>query len=180
MPVLSIRSPEDAVLGAVAPIALAAAAGTALVVDLDRHGPAYPGELSLAQLAEQGPRRTDLSPRRPGIALMRNGDISAEESAEVLDALIAGWPAVVFRLAPGTVTERVVTVVPLAGRTVLRTPSGRVVYQRSGWRERAPEGATVLPRPSRATVRRLLSGVNALPGDRWVRSWRSLWRPPWV
>jgi hypothetical protein len=177
---LSIRSPEDAVLGAVAPIALAAAAGTALVVDLDRDGPAYPGELSLALLAEQGPRRTDLSPPRPGIALLRNGDIGAEEGADVLDALIAGWPAVVLRLPPAMATERVITVVPLAARTVLPTPQGRVVYQRSGWRERAPDGATVLPRPSRATVSRLLSGENALPGDRWVRSWRPLWSPPWV
>lgn len=180
MPVLSIRSPEDAVLGAVAPVALAAAAGTALVVDLDRDGPAYPGELSLAKLAEQGPRRSDLSPPRPGIALLANGGIGAEDSAEVLDALIAGWPAVVFRLPPAMESERAITVVPLAARMVLPAPSGRVVYQRSGWRERAPEGATVLARPSRATIRRLLTGVNALPGDRWVRSWRPLWRPPWV
>ena len=39
MPALAIWSPEDGVLGAVAPLGLAAAAGTALVVDLDPRGP---------------------------------------------------------------------------------------------------------------------------------------------
>ena len=55
MPALAIWSPEDEVLGAVAPLALGAAAGTALVVDLDPDGPQYPGDVSLGE-----PRR-----RRP-------------------------------------------------------------------------------------------------------------------
>lgn len=163
-----------------APIALAAAAGTALVVDLDRAGPSYPGAMSLARLVAQGPRRVDLSPPRPGVALLANGGVGTEECADVLDALIAGWPAVVLRLAPAVETDGAITVVPLAGRNLLPAPSGRVVYQRSGWGERAPDGALVLPRPSRATLRRLLSGVSALPGDRWVRAWQAVWRTPWA
>ena len=50
MPALAIWSPDDGVLGAVAPLALAAAAGTALVVDLDPGGPRYPGEATLGAL----------------------------------------------------------------------------------------------------------------------------------
>jgi hypothetical protein len=43
MPALAIWSPEDGVLGAVAPLGLAAASGTAIVVDLDPDGPATRG-----------------------------------------------------------------------------------------------------------------------------------------
>ena len=69
MPALSIWSPEDGVLGAVAPLGLAAAAGTALVVDLDPGGPRYPGPATLADLVADGPRRGDLSPSRRGVSI---------------------------------------------------------------------------------------------------------------
>ena len=68
MPALSTWTPEDGVLGAVAPLAMAAAAGTALVVDLDPHGPAYPGAVGLAGLVSEGPTRLDLEPALAGDA----------------------------------------------------------------------------------------------------------------
>ena len=98
MPALAIWSPEDALLGAVAPLALAAAAGTALVVDLDPQGPRYPGSGSLADLVRDQPRRDDLRPGRAGVAVLRNGGIDPEAAEEVLVALAKDWPAVVFRL----------------------------------------------------------------------------------
>ena len=81
-------------------LALAAAAGTALVVDLDPQGPAYPGNADLAELVAEGPTRRDLEPERSGVAVLRNGGVPEEEAAEVLNALAARWPAVVFRLPP--------------------------------------------------------------------------------
>jgi hypothetical protein len=66
VPALAVWSPEDGILGAVAPLALAAAAGTALVVDLDPGGPRYPGAATLAGLVADGPRRSDLEPDAKG------------------------------------------------------------------------------------------------------------------
>ena len=64
MPALAIWTPEDGVLGALAPLGLAIAGGTALMVDLDPLGPRYPGTRSLADLVSEGPRRADSA--RPG------------------------------------------------------------------------------------------------------------------
>lgn len=64
--VLGIRCPDDLVLHHLAPIGLAAAAGTALVVDLDLDRPSYPGRLTLSDLLTDGPRRADLVPTRRG------------------------------------------------------------------------------------------------------------------
>ena len=60
MPVLSIWSSEGGVLGVVAPLALAASAGTALVIDLDPHGPGYAGTGSLGSSGRRGS-----APERP-------------------------------------------------------------------------------------------------------------------
>ncbi|MEE8489046.1 MAG: hypothetical protein V3S43_01840, partial [Acidimicrobiia bacterium] len=84
MPALAIWSPEDGVLGAVAPLGLAAASGTALVVDLDPNGPNYPGASSLAALVADGPRRSDLQPVRKGVAVLANGGIEPEDAEAVL------------------------------------------------------------------------------------------------
>jgi hypothetical protein len=97
MPVLSIWTPLGGVLGVIAPLGLAASAGTALVVDLDQRGPRYPGDQSLARLATEGPRRADLSPPRKGVAVLRNGGIDPSECQGLIRALCDGWPAVVLR-----------------------------------------------------------------------------------
>ena len=96
--VLGVRCGADPVLHALAPLGLAAARGTALVVDLDREAPSYPGAASLAALVVSQPRLDDLRPRRSGVAVLPNGSVDPVEAVEVVDALVSGWPAVVFRL----------------------------------------------------------------------------------
>ena len=181
MPVLSIWSPEDDVLGAVAPLALAAAAGTALVVDLDPHGPRYPGAGSLADLVAEGPRRDDLAPQRRGVAILRNGGIEPEMAQDVLDALVAGWPTVVCRL-PRDVASRpgAVPVVPLVPGGLFSRRPEPAVYQRSAWRLDPPERGPVLPRPRRQTLGLLLTGKLPPPGDRWIRAWKDVWGHAWL
>ena len=159
MPAVAVWSPEDEVLGAVAPLALAVAAGTALVVDLDPNGPRYRGDMTLADLVTDGPTRADLSPSRRGVAVIRNGGVEPDAAEDVLRALLDGWPAVVIRLpsdhAGGDGAIPIVPLVP--GRMMSRFP-GPAVYQRSAWRVQAPEGAIVLPRPRAGTIGALLTG----------------------
>lgn len=183
MPSLSTWTPEDALLGAVAPLALAAAAGTALMVDLDPTGPRYGGDMSLARLARSSPRRSDLEPQRRGVAVLRNGGIDAEDCGEVLRALMAGWPAVVLRLGPharpGWSSVGVVPVRLLLPGQWFGGGDRLAVYQRSAWAA-APTGpGPVLPRPRRATIAALLAGRR--PGsDRWLRAWRQVWELAWT
>jgi hypothetical protein len=176
MPALAIWSPEDGVLGAVAPLALAAAAGTALVVDLDPAGRRYPGAGTLAGLVADGPRLSDLQPGRRGVAVLANGGIDPEDAQTVLAALVGNWPAVVLRLPPGHAGgSGAIPVVPLVPGDLFDDYGPGAVYQRSGWRVQAPEGAKVLPRPRRSTISMLLTGVSPPPADRWIAAWRSLW-----
>ena len=180
MALLRTWSPHDAVLGTVAPLALASAApGAALVVDLDPDGHDYPGEGSLADLVAEGPRRTDLVPHRRGVAILRNGGVDADDAAPVLAALVAGWPHVVLRLPPGPrpLGEGVVPVMPLGPGSFGRCPMP-AVYQRGPWPvDRSVEGL-VLPRPRASTVRSLLEGRRP-PPSRWLRAWRRVWSTPW-
>ena len=84
MTALAVWTAFDGLLSATAPLGLAAAAGTALVVDLDPDGPAYPGRASLADLVADGPRRADLVPSRDGVAVLRNGGVEATAAREVI------------------------------------------------------------------------------------------------
>ena len=181
MRVLSIWTPSGGVLGAVAPLGLAAAAGTALVVDLDPSGPRYPGTGSLAQLVKDGPRRDDLIPSRAGIAVLRNGGIDEAGSRQVIDALCAGWPAVVFRRAGAVRPDalRVAPVRPMLPGSLFDRDPGPAVYQRCGWPVRPAGPGPVLPRPSARTLGALLDGERP-PLTRWVRAWREVWEHPWT
>ena len=179
MTVLRTWAPDDGVLGAVAPLALAVAAGSALVVDLDPDGPSYPGEGSLAQLVADGPSRADLLAPRHGVAVLRNGGVGADEAAAVVDALVDGWPRVVLRMAPTAQPSGpgVVPVVPLVPGRLLAV-AGPAVCQRGPWPVEAPPGSVVLPRPRASTIRALLEGRR--PGwSRWLRAWRPVWGVSW-
>lgn len=179
MPVLWIWTREGGVLSAVAPFGPAAAAGTALVIDLDPGGPCYPGSGSLASLVAAGPRRADLEPQRRGVAVLRNGGIDPGRAGEVVDALASGWPAVVLRLSPASLPPPpAVAVASLVPGSLLPLPDDRprLAVQFCGWRLPAPDGALVLPRISRLTLRRLCEGVMPDRFDRWVRSWRPVWQ----
>lgn len=176
MPVLSIWSPEDGVLGAIAPLGLAAAAGTALVVDLDPGGPRYPGSVTLADLVADGPRRGDLSPSRRGVAVLGNGGIAPEEAETLLGAIVEGWPSVVLRLPAGhDGSADAIPVLPLVPGDLFTEYGSRAVYQQSGWRIAAPATSVVLPRPRRSTIGMLLSGTAPPTRDRWISAWRPLW-----
>ncbi len=181
MGALAIWCPLDGVVGTVAPLALAAAGGTALVVDLDPDGPGYPGTGSLADLVDSGPRLSDLRPTRSGVAVLRNGGVALDDAAEVLAALVSGWPRVVFRLpghgSPPDVPT--VPVVPLLPGRLTRRHERAAVYQQVGWHEQAPGPIVTLPTPSRGTVSALLEG--RMPSrSRWVQAWRQVWELPWA
>ncbi len=199
MTVIGVRSPHDAMLGTVAPLALAAAATTALVIDGDPAAachatPAYATPGSLARLVADGPRRTDLVPALRGVAVLGNGGVSLEDAGELIDAFAAAWPHVVVRMPPDGESQRftTVSVVPLlpqpeapsASRADGTTGGGSgepVVYQRGAWSSglppRSPD-AVVVPRPAAITVRRLLCGRAPGP-SRWIRAWRTVWTEPW-
>ncbi len=166
-------------LGALAPLGLGAAAGTALVVDLDPEGPGYPGNGSLADLVADGPRRTDLSPTRSGLAVLRNGGVEAAAAGQVLEALIAGWPAVVLRVAGSgsSAWEPDLIVRPLVpGGLFPSLPAGVVVFQDLGFRIPAP--GPQLPVLRRAAAASLLAGSIPLR-SRWVRAWKPAWDGTW-
>lgn len=166
-------------LGALAPLGLGAAAGTALVVDLDPAGPHYPGDGSLAGLVEEGPRRADLSPARSGLAVLRNGGVEPSEAGQVLTALMEGWPAVVLRLpgAPSAEREPDLVVHPLIpGGLFPAIAPVPAIYQDLGFRIPAP--GPRLPVLSRGTAAALLAGT--IPArSRWVRAWRAIWEGKW-
>ena len=183
MPALALWTPEDGLLGALAPLGLALAAGTALVVDLDPIGPNYPGSSSLASLVSEGPRKADLRPGRRGVAVLRNGGVSPAAAAEVVEALVKGWERVVLRLPPrpaplGSGLPVVPVRLLLPGRLFPfdRSPA---VYQATRAAMRLPGPGVKLPPPGNGTVAALLSGRRPAAGDRWVRAWRPVWEAPW-
>ncbi len=185
MPALATWAPEDGVLGAVAPLALAATQPTALVVDLDPGGPHYRSARSLRELVEEGPRAADLSPTRAGVAVLGNGGIGAEDSRELVDLLLRGWPAVVLRLAPQAPDDVPAPVVPVhllvPGR--LFPPPGRGVYQplAGGFRQQRrleAGGSLVLPAAPRRVILALLRGSRPVAG-RWTAAWRRVWAASW-
>lgn len=179
MAVLAIQTPEDGLLGALGPLGLGAAAGTALVIDLDQAGPRYPGEGTLASLVADGPRRDDLNPTRAGLAVLRNGGVTASEARPVVDALIAGWPSVVLRLPPGPgLREPDLVLRPLVpGRIFPGSPNGSDVFQDLGFHLPAP--GPRLPVLTRATAGSLLAGSIPVR-SRWVRAWKAAWEGKWA
>ena len=83
MPALALWTPEDGLLGALAPLGAALAASPALVIDLDPNGPPYPGDRSLADLVDGEPTLEDLTPRG-GVAVLRNGGVTPSRAAAVI------------------------------------------------------------------------------------------------
>lgn len=174
-------APEDGVLGAVAPLALASTQKTAVVIDLDPAGVRYGGSVTLADLVRDGPRRTDLQPDRTGVAVLPNGGVGPEEAHEVIHALMRGWPAVVLRLPSRAQPPRqrgVIAVRPLLPGLAPGSSPRPAVYQSAGWRSPIPGPGIVLPRPRPSTVHNLLAGRRPRP-DRWLRAWRRVWELPW-
>lgn len=175
MPALALWTPEDGLLGALAPLGAALAEPPAVVVDLDPHGPAYPGDRSLADLVADDPTEEDLAPR-PGVAVLRNGGVSPRDAAEVVAALIERWDHVVLRVPPRPTPDEglpVVTVRLLTGGW-FQAP-GAAVWQATGDWVRMPSDGVRLPVPSPDTVRALLAGRRPPARSKWVRAWRPVW-----
>ena len=184
MPVLAVWTPEDGLLGALAPLGLAGAVARepTLVVDLDESGPHYPST-SLADLVVSEPQRDDLIGSRPGLAVLRNGGVGLERSHQVVEALIRGWPRVVLRMPPRPVPHtRSIPIVPvrmlLPGRLFPRV-DGPAVYQSTPIPARLPGPGVRLPVPAPATIAGLVAGRLPHGRDRWVRAWKRVWEVSW-
>lgn len=152
------------------------------MVDLDRGGPHYPGEKSLADLASTGVRRSDLTPR-PGVAVLRNGGVAPSDAAAVVSALVEAHPTVVLRLPPRPHPEgdwpAVVPVRLLLPGGLFPWGAHPAVYQSTPVLVRMPGAGVRLPIPRPLTVESLLRGRRPPGRDRWVAAWRGAWRFPW-
>lgn len=182
--VLGIRCAVDPVLHALAPLGLASARGTALVVDLDDEAPPYPGSTSLAKLVASQPRLSDLRPLRSGVAVLPNGSVHPRQAADVIEALVAGWPAVVLRfgaahsLPSALVDVPVVPVAPLLPGFLHPSPAGAGVYQSLFPGPPPRLRGVVLPPLGRSHIQGMLTGTG-LPPRRWVRAWERVWEVSW-
>jgi len=176
-PVLGVRCERDLLLHHLAPIGLAAARQTALLVDLDPSSPAYPGRLTVADLVAEGVRRTDLGPVRKGVAVLGHGGIDLAQGLELVKTLSAGWPAVVIRSGSEPIPYPVIPVAP-EFPAVWRQEQNIGVFQPvSRWSR--PDGAAVrLPSLRRGQVAAMLDG-RVRSGWRWVRAWRPVWEMAW-
>lgn len=169
----------DPVMSVVAPVALAASAGTALVVDMgETLGRA--GARTLEDIAADGPTRAEAVPGRKGVAVIRSGRLRTEDAVELVGRLALAWPAVVIRTGPGVWRGPVVPVEPLFPGLLCPRGSHPAVWQRvRGGPSSAPGPGPVLPPAGAANIRRILAGGMPLPG-RWLRSWRRIWGLPWA
>lgn len=177
-PVLGVWSP-DPVLSMVAPIGLAAAAGTALIIDLaTKH--TEQGGRSLADLAADGPTLSELSPGRPGIAFLPGGSVDRMVAIDLVGRLAGHWPALVVRVPDTDFPFATVPVVPLfPGRFSPVPIPAHGVWQPVGAGANPPGPGPVLPRLTAGTVRRLLAGH--LPRrSKWIVAWRPVWEMPWA
>jgi hypothetical protein len=179
--VLGVRTELDSILGVVAPLGLAAAAGTAsLLIDLEPSGPTFPGERSLADLVSEGPRRVELAPAGETLAVMRNGGVAWEKAAETIDRLAMAWPALVLRVPAATegMPWPILPVVPLFPGILAVSRSRAAVWQLTTRGQRPPGPGPTLPPLSRAAISALLE-FHEVPTGKWVRAWQPVWELPW-
>ncbi|HJQ76681.1 MAG TPA: hypothetical protein VJ948_05395 [Acidimicrobiia bacterium] len=177
-PVLGVRSP-DMILSVVAPIGLAAAAGTALVVDLAAEMAATTTR-SLADIRADGPTLAEISPGRGGVALIAGGGTDRAETTELVKRLSSRWPAIVVRVDGDGWDFPVVPVFPLFGGRLAPVPRGLTgVWQPVGTGGSPPGPGPVLPRLRTGSLRRMLEGH--LPRrSGWVAAWAPVWEMPWA
>lgn len=175
--VLGVYS-SDPVLSVAAPLGLAASAGTCLMVDL-QGDLQIPQARTLEDVAVDGPRLDELSPGRPGVAVMTVGRLGLAEAEQLIGEIAKRWPAVVVRTPPHGWASRVVPVIPLLPGWAAPLPSGAAVWQSVAAGSSAPGPGPILPRLRSSTVRMLLTG--RLPArSRWIRSWSQVWGLPWA
>lgn len=168
----------DPVLSVLGPIGLAAAAGTALIVDL-AGGLRRATTRTLADIASDGARLSELAPGRRGVAVVASGGLPLDVVTEIVSRLAAHWPAVVIRPGIDGWEGPTAPLVPLYPGWLTPEHRGAAVWQR------VPGGSTptgpgpVLPPPGRGLIQRMLRGD--LPARRrWVRAWEPVWELPWA
>lgn len=171
--VLGVQS-LDPVLHHIAPLGLAAGAGTCLVVDLDPAAPGY-SQRTLRQLVDDGPSSIDLTVSR-GVSVISNGGVEYEEASELIEYLITVWGRVVLRSGRTSHPYRTLEVEPLLPQPL--TPKSPDVFQsvQSGQRM---DGTMMLPQLRRHQIRAILDG-QLEPRWRWTRAWRVAWSRAWV
>ncbi len=175
MATIAVHTEPPGLLAAVAPLGLAQGRPTVLIIDLDPTGVHLPGTRTLRDVVEFSPSADDLRPRRSGTACLPNGGIALEDAAEVVEALIAGWPDTVLRVAdevesPASLGVGVRPVLP-----GMKAPKHFLpVYQPTGLTA-VPGGLTgvVLPRLSGRVAKAVLGG-STIRG-RWVDAWEGVW-----
>jgi hypothetical protein len=160
--VLALQSP-DPLLAVVGSVGLAAAAGTALVIDLGRLG--TPGARTLQSLDAEGPTMAELSPGRPGVAMLAGGGVDVELVGELVERLSASWPAIVVRVVGPSGRFPMVPFHPLYPGFLIPVPDlPRCVWQPVGTGASPPGAGFVLPRQR----------------SRWVNAWAAVWEMPWA
>ena len=172
---LAVAAP-DPVMAVIAPVGLAASAGTALIVDM---APGPGARRSRADLTEDGPHLDEISPGRSGVAVIAAGPASQSEVTSVVERLAARWPAVVVRDGGPGWPGPVVPVHVLYGQGLMTWDEGAAVWQSLGSGEKPPGPGPILPPISPRLVRQLLKGWLPRPG-RWIRAWREVWEMPWA
>lgn len=152
------------------------------MIDLDPDGPHYPGPRSLADLVDEGVRRSDLTPRS-GVAVLRNGGVGLAAAAPVVEAMLAAHPCVVLRLPPrprpGPGPVAVVPVRLALPGSLFPPYPGPAVWQAVPVAAPLPGEGVRLPVPPPATVAALLRGRQPVGRDRWIGAWSAAWRFPW-
>jgi len=174
--VLAVHS-ADPVMAALGSIGLAASMGTALLIDLaDSMG--HGSRRTLADLASEGPRLTEVSPGRRGVAVLRSGHLSVADAAATVYDLAAHWPGVVVRLDAREWPGPIVPVRPLYPGWLAPTTSETSVWQKIPGGSSPTGPGPVLPLLRPATARRMLIGGLPAAGA-WLRAWRPIWEMPW-
>lgn len=176
-PILGVRS-IDPVLSLVSPVGLAAAVGTALVVDLSGTG-RMSGQRTLRDLAAEGPTLAELSPGRRGVAMIAGGGIEAGDAIVLIEQLAARWPALTVRVDGPEWPFPVVPVVPVYPGRLLAVSEPIGVWQPIGGGNVRPGPGPVLPRLRPGHLRRLLAG-HIPRRSRWIEAWRPVWDMPWA
>lgn len=175
MPTVALHTAPDGLLAAVAPLGCAAAAGTALVIDLAPAGLPLPGTRTLRHLVEDGPTSSELRPGRTGVACLPNGGIPLEDAVETVEVLRRSWPRVVLRvpsedaIPTGAVGIAIRPLLPGVGpATALPT-----LFQPLGYVEHAAPNGRRLPRLPARVAKGLLTGRRTRSA--WVRAWSMVW-----
>ena len=127
----------------------------------------------MADLAAGDVTAAHLAPRRAGVAVIASGGMGPGDAEGLVESLVRGWPAVVFRVPHGSGAVPVLPLEPVE----LRPPMAmRAVWQTSVRGSLAP--GVVLPPITRGRIRSISRGVLDRRW-RWVRAWAPVWEDSW-